>query len=46
MELLYKTLLNLDWIVFTFILTAFAYYWGMATGELRAERRQKERRHT
>ncbi|WP_157723862.1 hypothetical protein [Domibacillus aminovorans] len=38
MELLYKTLLNLDWIALTFIIGAFCYYYGKATGELEAEK--------
>jgi hypothetical protein len=40
-ELLLKTLLNMDWITLTFIIGAACYFWGMATGEERAERRQK-----
>jgi hypothetical protein len=40
-ELLLKTLFNLDWVALTFILTAGAYYWGKASGEVESERKQK-----
>ncbi len=38
-ELLYKTLLNLDWLALTFIIGAFCFYYGKATGELNTERK-------
>lgn len=46
LELLYKTLLNIDKIAFVIVLVGFSYLYGMATGELKAERAYKNRAHS